>query len=213
VDFLAQMLDFLLHVDRHLADLTAAYGIWMYAILFGVVFLETGVVVTPFLPGDSLLFAAGAMAAVEGSALDPHLLFVLLASAAMCGDSSNYGIGRLVGPRVFRENMRWLNRKHLLRTQEFYRTHGGKTVFLARFAPILRTFAPFVAGIGAMRYPRFLAFSVSGAICWVGLFVYAGYFFGRLPWVEHNFSLVVLAIIALSLLPLAIELLRARLRR
>jgi membrane-associated protein len=136
------------------------------------------------------------------------MVFLLLVVAAVCGDSSNYWIGRVLGPRVFRAETRLLNRKHLMRTQEFYEKHGGKTVFLARFAPILRTFAPFVAGIGAMRYTRFLAFSVSGAICWVGLFVYAGYFFGRLPWVEKNFTLVVMAIIAVSLLPVIIELLR-----
>ena len=207
------MLDFILHIDKHLAHLTELYGAWMYAVLFGIVFLETGVVVTPFLPGDSMLFAAGAIAAVSGSALNPHLIFLLLVTAAVCGDSSNYWIGRLAGPRVFSRDTRFLNKKHLLRTQAFYEKHGGKTVFLARFAPILRTFAPFVAGIGAMRYARFLAFSVSGAVCWVGLFVYAGYFFGRLPWVERNFTAVVMAIIAVSLLPVAIELVRARRHR
>jgi membrane-associated protein len=210
VELITQLVDFVLHIDRHLADLTATYGVWVYAVLFAIVFFETGVVVTPFLPGDSLLFAAGAIAAVPGSALNVHLLFLLLWVAAVAGDSLNYAIGNRIGPRVFRENWRFLNRKHLERTQAFYEKHGGKTIFLARFVPIVRTFAPFVAGIGTMSYRRFLAFNVGGALVWVGLFLYAGYFFGRLPLVRDNFSMVILAIIVLSLVPIGVEVLRAR---
>ena len=212
MDFLAQLVDLVLHVDKHLVQLTATYGALMYAILFAIVFLETGVVVTPFLPGDSLLFAAGAIAAAPGSALNVHLLFLLLWVAAVAGDSLNYAIGNRLGPRVFREEWRFLSRKHLLRTQAFYEKHGGKTLFLARFVPIVRTFAPFVAGIGTMSYRRFLMFNVVGGFVWVSLFLYAGYFFGRLPLVRDNFSLVILVIIVLSVVPIAVEILRARLR-
>jgi membrane-associated protein len=212
MDFLAQLVDLVLHVDKHLVQLTDTYGVLMYAILFAIVFLETGVVVTPFLPGDSLLFAAGAIAAVPGSALNVHLLFLLLWVAAVAGDSLNYAIGNRLGPRVFREEWRFLSRKHLLRTQAFYEKHGGKTIFLARFVPIVRTFAPFVAGIGTMSYRRFLMFNVVGGFVWVVLFLYAGYFFGRLPLVRDNFSLVILVIIVLSVVPIAVEILRARLR-
>jgi membrane-associated protein len=212
MDFLAQLVDLVLHVDKHLVQLTDTYGVLMYAILFAIVFLETGVVVTPFLPGDSLLFAAGAIAAVPGSALNVHLLFLLLWVAAVAGDSLNYAIGDRLGPRVFREEWRFLSRKHLLRTQAFYEKHGGKTIFLARFVPIVRTFAPFVAGIGTMPYRRFLMFNVGGGLVWVSLFLYAGYFFGRLPVVRDNFSLVILVIIVLSVVPIGVEILRARLR-
>jgi membrane-associated protein len=210
MDFLAQLVDFVLHVDQHLVELTDLYGAWVYAILFAIVFLETGVVVTPFLPGDSLLFAAGAIAAAPGSALNVHLLFLLLFVAAVAGDSLNYTIGDRIGPRVFREKWRFLNRKHLLRAQAFYEKHGGKTIFLARFVPIIRTFAPFVAGIGTMSYRRFLMFNVVGGLVWVSLFLYAGYFFGRLPVVRDNFSLVIIAIIVLSVVPIVVEVLRAR---
>jgi membrane-associated protein len=210
VDAIAALIDFILHVDTHLAELTAAYGAWVYAILFAIVFLETGIVVTPFLPGDSLLFAAGAIAAVEGSDLNVHLLFLLLAAAAVGGDSLNYAIGDKVGPRVFRRDYRFLNRKHLLRTQEFYERHGGKTIFLARFVPIIRTFAPFVAGVGTMSYRRFVMFNLVGGVVWVSLFLYAGYLFGRLPVVKDNFSLVILVIILLSVVPIAVELVRSR---
>lgn len=210
MDFLAQLVDFVLHVDQHLVELTDLYGAWVYAILFAIVFLETGVVVTPFLPGDSLLFAAGAIAAAPGSALNVHLLFLLLFVAAVAGDSLNYTIGDRIGPRVFREKWRFLNRKHLLRAQAFYEKHGGKTIFLARFVPIIRTFAPFVAGIGTMSYRRFLMFNVVGGLVWVSLFLYAGYFFGRLPVVRDNFSLVIIAIIVLSVVPILVEVLRAR---
>lgn len=213
MDFLAQLVDLVLHVDKHLVQLTDTYGVLMYAILFAIVFLETGVVVTPFLPGDSLLFAAGAIAAVPGSALNVHLLFLLLWVAAVAGDSLNYAIGNRLGPRVFREEWRFLSRKHLLRTQAFYEKHGGKTIFLARFVPIVRTFAPFVAGIGRMSYPRFLAFSVAGGTLWVAGFALLGYFFGGLPIVKENFSVAVVVVIFTSLVPMVVEVWKARRER
>ena len=208
MDFLHGIVDVFLHLDRHLGEILQTYGAWTYAILFCVVFLETGLVATPFLPGDSLLFAAGAFAAI--GSLDLKILLVLLSVAAIGGDSLNYWIGRRIGPRVFTDRVRWLKREHLLRTQEFYERHGGKTIVLARFVPIVRTFAPFVAGIGAMPYRRFFAYNVIGGMLWVGLLVPAGYFFGNLPVVRDNFSIVVLAIIGVSLLPLVIEYLRQR---
>jgi len=208
MDFLHGIVDVFLHLDRHLGEIIQTYGTWTYAILFCVVFLETGLVATPFLPGDSLLFAAGAFAAI--GSLDLPILLVLLAVAAIAGDSLNYWIGRRVGPRVFTDRVRWLKREHLLRTQEFYERHGGKTIVLARFVPIVRTFAPFVAGIGTMPYRRFFAYNVIGGLLWVGLLVPAGYFFGNLPVVRENFSIVVLAIIGVSLLPLVIEYVRQR---
>jgi len=208
MNFLHGIVDVFLHLDRHLGEIIQTYGLWTYAILFCVVFLETGLVATPFLPGDSLLFAAGAFAAI--GSLDLPVLLVLLAVAAIAGDSLNYWIGRRVGPRVFTDRVRWLKREHLLRTQEFYERHGGKTIVLARFVPIVRTFAPFVAGIGSMPYRRFFAYNVIGGLLWVGLLVPAGYFFGNLPVVRDNFSIVVLAIIGVSLLPLVIEYVRQR---
>ncbi|HLQ23558.1 MAG TPA: DedA family protein [Gemmatimonadales bacterium] len=207
MDWLPSIADLFLHLDRHLADVVGRYGTGTYALLALIIFCETGLVVTPFLPGDSLLFAAGATAAL--GVLDPVALVLLLAVSAIAGDNTNYWIGRWVGPRAFRGSVRFLNRAYLERTHVFYEKHGGKTVILARFAPILRTFAPFVAGVGAMRYPRFLRFSIGGAALWVSLFVLAGYFFGNLPVVRDNFSLVILAIIAISLMPAAIEAFRA----
>jgi membrane-associated protein len=207
MDWLSPIADLFLHLDRHLADVVGRYGTGTYALLALIIFCETGLVVTPFLPGDSLLFAAGATAAL--GVLDPVVLVLLLAVSAIAGDNTNYWIGRWVGPRAFRGSVRFLNRAYLERTHAFYEKHGGKTVILARFAPILRTFAPFVAGVGAMRYPRFLRFSIVGASLWVSLFVLAGYFFGNLPVVRDNFSLVILAIIAISLMPAAIEAFRA----
>ena len=208
MSFLRTLVDYVLHLDHYLVQLIQTYGGWTYLILFGIVFLETGLVVTPFLPGDSLLFAAGALAAK--GAMDVRLLFVLLAVAAILGDSVNYWIGRAVGPRVFRENVRFLNRKHLDRTHRFYEKHGGKTIFLARFIPIVRTFAPFVAGVGTMSYARFWAYNVVGGVVWVGGFLLAGYWFGNLPVVKNNFSLVILGIIVVSVLPIVYEVLRAR---
>ena len=207
---LHQLIDLFLHLDVHLGGVIQDYGAWTYLILFAVIFLETGVVVTPFLPGDSLLFAAGSFAAL--GSLDVTRLFLLLVTAAVVGDNTNYWIGRKVGPRVFRENVRYLNRRHLDRTHAFYEKHGGKTIVLARFVPIVRTFAPFVAGIGAMRYRRFLPIDVFGGTLWVGLFVFGGYFFGNLPIVKRNFSVVILAIIVISVMPIAWEWVRLRYR-
>lgn len=201
---LSSILEFILHLDRHLAELVAQYGTWTYGILCTVVFCETGLVVTPFLPGDSLLFAAGAIAST--GALDPRILAIALFAAAIAGDNTNYWIGRALGPKVFHtEGSRFLNRKHLDRTHAFYEKHGGKTIVLARFLPIVRTFAPFVAGVGRMHYPRFLAFSLGGGAFWVSLFVGAGYYFGNIPVVKNNFSIVIMAIIALSVVPALVE--------
>lgn len=208
MDFLMSLLDFVLHLDRYLSVVIANYGLWTYLLLFLVIFMETGFVVTPFLPGDSLLFAAGTFAAL--GVLNVAFLLLLLAGAAILGDTVNYWIGHYVGPRVFRENVRFVKREHLERTHEFYEKHGGKTIVLARFIPIIRTFAPFVAGVGRMTYGRFIAYNVVGGMAWVSLFTLGGFFFGNLPLVKENFSLVVLAIIAVSLLPAVYEVLRAR---
>ncbi|HWP35207.1 MAG TPA: DedA family protein [Thermodesulfobacteriota bacterium] len=207
----AEILDLFLHLDRHLNTLAGLLGPWLYLLLFAVVFCETGLVVTPFLPGDSLLFAVGALAAMDGSPLSLPLLAAVLIAAAVLGDAVNYAIGYRVGPRVFRrDDSRLFNRRHLLRTQRFYERHGGKTIVLARFVPIVRTFAPFVAGIGRMRYRRFAVFNVAGAVVWVLLFLLAGYRFGSLPLVQRHFELVIVAIVLLSLLPAAVEYLRGR---
>jgi membrane-associated protein len=203
-----ELLSALLHVDRYLLDLANTYGAWIYAILFLVIFMETGVVITPFLPGDSLLFATGALAA--RGVLDIAKILALLTAAAVIGDNMNYAIGRFVGPRVFTERSRWLKHEYLLRTQRFYQKHGGKAVVLARFVPIVRTFAPFVAGVGRMHYGRFLAFDVGGGLLWVWSFGLLGYFFGNHPVVKENFGLVIIAVIVLSLLPMGIEAWRAR---
>jgi membrane-associated protein len=211
MDFLTAAFEAFLHIDRHLLDLSMTYGLWIYAILFLIVFLETGVVVTPFLPGDSLLFATGALAAA--GVLDLGVVLVLLCAAAVIGDNMNYWIGRGVGPRVFTEDRRWLKREYLLQTKRYYERHGGKTVVLARFMPIVRTFSPFVAGIGRMSYPRFLAFDIGGGIFWVCAFTLLGYFFGNVPIVKQNFGLVIVAVILLSLVPLFVEVLRARAQR
>ncbi|MFJ9992863.1 DedA family protein [Pseudomonas putida] len=205
-------LDLILHLDAYLDLLVTNYGPWIYAILFAVIFCETGLVVMPFLPGDSLLFIAGAVAA--GGGMDPVLLAGLLMVAAILGDSTNYVIGRTAGERLFRDpNSKIFRRDYLQRTHEFYARHGGKTVTLARFLPILRTFAPFVAGIAHMHYPRFLGFSVAGTLLWVGGLVTLGYFFGNVPFIKQHLSLMVVAIIVLSLVPMILGLLRGRLGR
>jgi membrane-associated protein len=210
MELIKHLIDVILHLDTHLVELVNSYGTISYAILFAIIFCETGLVVTPFLPGDSLLFAIGALSAKEHS-LDFSTSAMLLMLAAILGDSTNYWIGYFVGPKVFRsENSRWLNRSYLDRTSAFYEKYGAKTVIIARFMPIIRTFAPFVAGIGRMSYPRFLFFSVLGTILWIGLFITAGYLFGNIPLVKRNFTLVVLAIIFVSLLPAIIEAMRAR---
>ena len=211
MEFLTTAFDYFLHVDRHLLEFATAYGLWIYGLLFLIIFLETGVVVTPFLPGDSLLFATGALAAA--GVIDVVAVLSLLTAAAILGDNTNYFIGRTVGPRVFTEHSRWLKREHLLRTQAFYEKHGGKTVVLARFVPIVRTFAPFVAGVGRMHYPRFLAFDVGGGILWVWGFGLLGYFFGNTRIVKENFGLTIIAVILLSLVPIAFEMWRARAKR
>jgi membrane-associated protein len=209
MDLIWILVDILLHLDRHLSEIIQQYGIWTYLILFLIVFCETGLVVTPFLPGDSLLFAVGTFAAL--GALDLWLVVALLIAAAILGDSVNYAIGARVGPRVFRqEGVRFLNRKHLDRTHEFYERYGAKTIVIARFVPIVRTFAPFVAGIGRMTYRRFLFYNVAGAVLWVAILVPGGYLFGNIPVVRRNFSLVIFAIIILSILPGVIEVWRQR---
>jgi membrane-associated protein len=210
-DLLHTALDVVLHLDAHLNQWAGALGPWLYAVLFLVIFCETGLVVTPFLPGDSLLFAVGALASIEGSPISMPLLVLLLAAAAVLGDAANYGIGHYVGPAVFTsERSRIFNPKHLQRTQEFYAHHGRKTIFLARFVPIVRTFAPFVAGIGRMSYPVFAMWNVTGAATWVVALSSAGYFFGQIPLVKDNFETVILVIVAISLVPVAVEYLRAR---
>lgn len=208
MDLVHTVIDLFLHLDRHLGELISQYGIWTHLILFLVVFCETGLVVTPFLPGDSLLFAAGTFAAL--GALDLWLIVVLLIAAAIIGDTVNYWIGAYIGPRAFRGDIRFLRKEYLDRTHAFYAKHGGKTIILARFVPIIRTFAPFVAGVGAMSYPTFITYNIVGAILWVGMFVLGGYFFGNIAVVRENFTLVILAIIAISVLPIAFEALRAR---
>jgi len=210
MQLLTQLFEFILHIDRHLGEIIADYGTWTYLILFTIVFIETGLVVMPFLPGDSLLFAAGAFAAT--GALDVWVVFVLLAFAAILGDTVNYWIGHRLGPRVFREDVRFLKREYLERTQQFYEKHGGKTIFLARFIPIIRTFAPFVAGVGTMRYGKFIVYNVVGALVWTSLFTLAGFFFGNIPVVRDHFGLVVVAIIVISVLPVVYELVRQRLQ-
>jgi membrane-associated protein len=208
MDALTQFADIFLHIDKHLGEIIAQYGTWTYAVLFLIVFVETGLVVMPFLPGDSLLFAAGALAAATG-ALDPLTLVVLLSIAAILGDTLNYSIGAVFGLKVL-QRFPFIKREHVEYTEKFYAKHGGKTIILARFAPIVRTFAPFVAGIGAMNYPRFITFNVIGGIVWVVSFVYMGFFFGNLPIVKRNFTLVIVAIVILSVMPGVIEFLRVR---
>jgi membrane-associated protein len=203
-----ELIDFILHVDRHLGDFVAMHGVWIYALLFLIVFVETGVVVMPLLPGDSLLFAAGTLAAAGH--MDIVLLLALLFAAAVLGDSCNYLVGRLIGPRVYDWDSRWIKREYLRRTQDFFARHGGKAVILARFVPIIRTCMPFIAGVGAMHYRRFLIFNVVGGGLWVGIFLGAGYGLGNLPFFKDNFSLVVLAIIVLSLMPAVIAWLRQK---
>jgi len=208
VDFPSSVIDFFLHLDRHLSEVISRYGTWTHFILFLIVFCETGLVITPFLPGDSLLFAAGTFAAL--GALDLRLIMILLIVAAIAGDTINYWVGSYIGPKAFRGDGRFLKREYLDRTHAFYEKHGGKTIILARFIPIIRTFAPFVAGVGAMSYPKFLTYNIVGAVLWVGLLVLGGYYFGNIPIVRENFSLVILAIIFLSVLPIMVETVRAR---
>lgn len=201
-----ELIDFILHVDQHLLEFVRDYGIWIYAILFLIIFVETGLVVMPLLPGDSLLFAAGAIAAT--GAMDPVLLCILLVIAAIMGDSVNYQVGRYIGPRVFNMNLRFIKRDYLLKTQSFFEKHGGKTIIFARFLPIIRTFAPFIAGVSHMPYSRFLMFNVIGGTAWILSFIWLGFFFGNLPMVKDNFTYVIFAIIGISMLPAVLEMLR-----
>jgi len=211
VELFATLVDIVLHLDQHLQWLVSNYGSWIYAILFLIIFCETGLVLTPFLPGDSLLFVAGTVAAA--GEMYVHGLFAALAAASFLGDNTNYWIGRFVGPRVFRREKSLLfNPEHLVRTQRFYDRYGAKTVFLARFVPIVRTFAPFVAGIGRMHYPRFVFYSFSGSVVWVGSLTYAGFYFGNVPLVKQNLSIVIVIIILLSISPGLVEYLRHRAR-
>lgn len=207
MEYLTSFIDLILHLDKHLAMLVQQYGSWIYAILFVIIFSETGFVVTPFLPGDSLLFVAGALAALGG--MEIGILLAVLAAAAVLGNMLNYQIGRYLGPKVFHwEQSRFFNKAALEKTHAFYDKHGGKTLVLSRFLPLFRTFAPFVAGIGAMSYARFTFFNLIGATAWVGSLTLAGYWFGNLPWIQKNLTLVIVAIIVLSLLPLLIGWLR-----
>jgi len=211
IELFLRAVDLFLHLDKHLNAWAVDLGVWTYVLLFLVVFCETGLVVMPLLPGDSLLFAVGALAATPGSPLSLPLVIPLLIVAAVLGDAVNYAIGKAVGPRVFTsEESRWLNKKHLLKTHRFYEKHGGKTIVLARFMPIIRTFAPFVAGIGEMGYAHFALYNVAGGAAWVTGFVLAGYKFADLPVVKERFHLVILAIIGLSVLPIVVEFLRHR---
>jgi len=211
MELITGLLDFFIHLDKHLHLIIQQYGFWTYLILFLIIFCETGLVVTPILPGDSLLFAAGAFAA--GGSLHPEWLFLLLSLAAVAGDTVNYAIGAFVGPKVFsQEKSRFFKKEYLDRTHHFYEKYGMKTIILARFVPIVRTFAPFVAGIGRMTYWRFLSYNIVGGIAWIAIFVYGGYFFGNLPFVSQNFTLIILAIIILSILPGVIEILHQRYR-
>jgi membrane-associated protein len=201
---LSKAIDFVLHIDAHLSALIQACGLWTYGILFFVIFFETGLVVTPFLPGDSLLFAAGTFAAA--GALNIVGLFFVLAAAAVLGDTVNYWIGRIVGPKVFyKEKVRFFKKEYLERTHTFYEKYGAETIIIARFVPIIRTFAPFVAGIGRMTYGKFISYNVIGGVGWVALFTFGGYFFGNIPFVKKNFSLVIIAIILISLVPAVVE--------
>ena len=209
MELIKSLFDLFLHLDKHLNEVIRDYGLWTYLILFLIIFCETGLVVTPILPGDSLLFAAGALAATEGSPLNIGLLYILLSVAAILGDTVNYWIGAKLGPKVFtQEKSRFFKKEHLERTQKFYDKYGGKTIIIARFIPIVRTFAPFVAGIGTMNYLKFIVYNIVGGVLWVTICLFLGYFFGNIPIVKKNFSLVILAIVFISLLPAIIEIIR-----
>jgi membrane-associated protein len=211
VEEIQSAIDVFLHLDRHLGDWSQALGPWLYFLLFAIVFCETGLVVTPFLPGDSLLFAVGALASVPNSGVSVWVAAALLIAAAVLGDAVNYAVGAYMGPKVFsREDSRWLRKEHLQRTHDFYEKYGAKTIILARFVPIVRTFAPFVAGVGSMTYVKFATYNIIGAVAWVLSLLLAGYFFGQIPTVKRNFHIVIVAIIVISILPIVFEFLRAR---
>ena len=214
MEIIGKFIDIFLHLDEYLSVVIQTYGIWTYALLFLVIFMETGFVVTPFLPGDSLLFAAGTFASPAlGSPLNIWIVWILMILAAFLGDTANYWIGHFIGPKAFSGDVRFLKKEYLDRTHEFYEKHGGKTIILARFIPIIRTFAPFVAGVGQMTYAHFITYNIVGGVLWVTLFVFGGYFFGSLPFVKDNFTIVVLTIIAISLFPGVVEFLRNKLQK
>ncbi len=208
MDTILKFVTFILHVDVYLENIISQYGGWTYGLLFFVIFMETGFVVTPFLPGDSLVFAAATFAA--RGALNPWLLFALLTGAAIAGDTANYWIGHAIGARAYSGEIKWIKKEYMERTHAFFEKHGGKTIFLARFVPIVRTFAPFVAGVGEMSYGYFISWNVIGGTTWVALFTLAGYFFGNIPFVQKNFELVIIAIVLISVLPAIVEWWKAR---
>lgn len=210
MEIITQFIDIFLHLDKHLTEITQEYGTITYIILFLIIFAETGLVVTPFLPGDSLLFAAGALAALPNSGLNIIFLFLILLVGAILGDTVNYSVGDVIGLRAFSGRIPFLKKEYLVRTQEFFNKYGGKTIIMARFVPIVRTFAPFVAGVGTMHYGKFITFNIAGALLWVTVCLGAGYFFGNIPVVKQNFSLVVLGIILISVLPMLFELVKSR---
>ncbi len=211
MEIISQIIDIFFHIDTHLNALAASMGAWLYALLFVVIFCETGLVITPFLPGDSLLFAVGALSSIEGSPINVWVAFFILFIAAVLGDAANYSIGRYIGPKIFtKDTGKLLNKKHLLAAHAFYEKHGGKTILLARFIPIIRTFAPFVAGIGKMSYLHFAAYNITGAFLWVCLFVFGGHYFASTPLVKNHFHYVILAIIIISVLPAVWEYFKAR---
>ena len=213
MELVRQLFDLFLHLDKHLGSALHDYGGWTYLLLFGIIFCETGLVVTPFLPGDSLLFAAGTLAALYSDRLDIAWLLLLLSAAAIAGDTVNYWAGNYIGPKALGGHYRLLKKEHLERTHRFYEKWGGITIVLARFIPIIRTFAPFVAGIGAMSYGRFIVYNVAGGVAWVALFLLLGYFFGNIEYVKNHFSLVIVAIVIISVLPIVVEYLRAKIRK
>jgi membrane-associated protein len=208
MELIQTIIDLFLHLDKHLGNLIQQIGVWSYAPLFFVIFMETGFVITPFLPGDSLIFAAGTLAALPESPLNVVVLFLGLAAAAILGDTTNYWIGHYIGPRVFTEKIPFLKKEYLDRTHKFYEKHGGITIFLARFIPIIRTFAPFVAGVGAMSYGKFITYNIVGGLVWTALFTFVGYFFGNLEIVQNNFSLVIVAIVVISVVPILVEMIK-----
>lgn len=210
MELIKALIDFILHIDQHLVDIVNDYQTWTYLILFLIIFAETGLVVTPFLPGDSLLFAAGAIIAKPETSLNVVLMWGLLIVAAILGDLVNYHVGKFIGVKAFSGKYRFLKMEYLNKTQQFYNKHGGKTIIYARFIPIIRTFAPFVAGIGTMRYGRFATYNIAGGIAWVTSFLFIGYFFGGLPVIKENFTYVIFGIIFLSVLPAIVEVIRGR---
>lgn len=213
MEFIKTVIDLFLHLDKHLGELIQQIGVWTYVPLIFVIFIETGIVIFPFLPGDSLLFAAGTLAALPNSPLNIAVLFLCLAIAAILGDTVNYWIGHYIGPRVFTEKIPFLKKEYLDRTHIFYEKHGGITIFLARFMPIIRTFAPFVAGVGAMTYGRFIVYNIFGGLMWTALFTFGGYFFGNLEIVRNNFSLVIVAIVVISVIPIFTEMIKGRMNK